>query len=85
MGRVRCARSGLGAGRSGFWWRLGQPTVQRSFVVRGDRSAAETRGAELVAEFGIDAMSTSAVAAVMTVGEVVQGCFDAPHLWNRRR
>jgi integrase len=58
-----------------------RPTVQRSFMVRGDAADADVRRAELVAEFGVNP-AMSVPAASMTVGELLRRFIAAPHLWK---
>lgn len=54
--------------------------MQRSFGVRGTRSAAETRRDELVAEFG--ANGGFPAAATLTFGDLIRRYIDAPHMWK---
>jgi integrase len=58
-----------------------RPTVQRSFMVRGDETAADVRRRELVEEFGVNP-TMSVAGASMSVGDLLHRFIDAPHLWK---
>jgi len=58
-------------------------SIQRSFTVHGDRWFAQRRRQELVDEFGVIRIDGSVWAARVTVGELLQTWFDAPHDWRR--
>lgn len=58
-------------------------SVQRSFTVRGDAEEAERRRRELVAEVGVSHLLFTGEAARLTVADLLQRWFAAPHLWKR--
>jgi hypothetical protein len=60
-----------------------RPTVQRSFMVRGDAAAADARRAELVADFGVNPL-VSVPAASMTVGELLRRFIEVPQFVSLR-
>ena len=57
-------------------------SVQRSFTVHGDKEAAEQRRRELVADFGISRIAFASEASRLTVAELLERFFAAPHLWK---
>lgn len=57
-------------------------SVQRSFTVHGDESFAEQRRAELTADFGVSRVNFTTEAARLTVAELMERFFEAPHLWK---
>ena len=57
-------------------------SVQRSFTVHGDEEAAERRRWELVADFGISRVAFASEASRLSVGELLERFFAAPHLWK---
>jgi integrase len=57
-------------------------SVQRSFTVRGDVSFAEQRRRELVEDHGGTRIDFATAGARLTVGELLERFFDAPHLWK---
>ena len=57
-------------------------SVQRSFTVHGDKEAAEQRRRELVDDFGISRIAFASEASRLTVAELLERFFAAPHLWK---
>ena len=59
-------------------------SVQRSFTVHGprDKEAAEQRRPELVDDFGISRIAFASEASRLTVAELLERFFAAPHLWK---
>ena len=57
-------------------------SVQRSFTVHGDEEAAEHRRRELVDDFGISRIALASEASRLTVAELLERFFAAPHLWK---
>lgn len=57
-------------------------SVQRSFTVRGDAVFAEQRRRELVEDHGVTRVDFATAGARLTVGELLERFFDAPHLWK---
>ena len=57
-------------------------SVQRSFTVHGDEEAAEQRRRELVDDFGISRIAFASEASRLSVGELLERFFAAPHLWK---
>ena len=57
-------------------------SVQRSFTVRGDHAFAEQRRRELVDDYGVSRVDYTTAGARMTVGELMERFFEAPHLWK---
>jgi hypothetical protein len=57
-------------------------SVQRSFTVHGDKEAAELRRRELVDDFGISRTALASEASRLTVAELLERFFAAPHLWK---
>ena len=62
--------------------RIHSRSVQRSFTVHGDKEAAEQRRRELVDDFGISRAAFASEASRMTVAELLERFFAAPHLWK---
>ena len=58
-------------------------SMQRSFTVHGDAGFAQRRRRELVDEFGVIRIDGSVWAARVSVGELLQTWFDAPHDWRQ--
>jgi integrase len=56
--------------------------VQRSFTVHGDKEAAEQRRRDLVDAFGISRTAYASEASRLTVAELLERFFAAPHLWK---
>jgi integrase len=56
--------------------------VQRSFTVHGDAEYAERRRQELVEDYGVNRVAFTSEAARLTVGELMERFFEAPHLWK---
>jgi len=61
---------------------VGRHSVQRSFTVHGDEDAAQRRRQELVADFGVSRVNFTTEAARLTVAELMERFFEAPHLWK---
>jgi integrase len=57
-------------------------SVQRSFTVRGDGVFAEKRRRELVEDYGVTRVDFTTAGARLTVGELLERFFEAPHLWK---
>jgi integrase len=57
-------------------------SVQRSFTVRGDAVFAEQRRRELVEDHGVTRVDFATAGARLTLGELLERFFDAPHLWK---
>jgi integrase len=57
-------------------------SVQRSFTVHGDKVTAELRRRELVDDFGISRVVFASEASRLSVGELLERFFAAPHLWK---
>ena len=57
-------------------------SVQRSFTVHGDESFAQQRRAELTADFGVSRVNFTTEAARLTVAELMERFYEAPHLWK---
>ena len=57
-------------------------SVQRSFTVHGDEDVAQRRRAELVADFGVSRVNFTTEAARLTVAQLMERFFAAPHLWK---
>lgn len=57
-------------------------SVQRSFTVHGDAHFAERRRRELVDDYGVTRVDFTTAGAPLTVGELLERFFDAPHLWK---
>lgn len=57
-------------------------SVQRSFTIHGDADFAERRRRELVADHGVTRVDFTTVGARLTVGELLERFFEAPHLWK---
>jgi hypothetical protein len=57
-------------------------SVQRSFTVRGDSLFAEKRRRELVEDYGVTRVELTTAGARLTVGELLERFFEAPHLWK---
>lgn len=57
-------------------------SVQRSFTVRGDAEFAERRRRELVDDYGVNRVAFTTEAARLTVADLMERFFDAPHLWK---
>jgi integrase len=57
-------------------------SVQRSFTVHGDVDVAERRRRELVDDYGLSRVAFSTDAARLTVAELMERFFEAPHLWK---
>jgi len=57
-------------------------SVQRSFTVHGNEAVVERRRAELVADFGVSRINFSTEAARLTVADLMERYFEAPHLWK---
>ena len=56
--------------------------MQRSFTVHGDREFAEQRRRELVDDHGVTRVDFAAAGARLTLGELLERFFEAPHLWK---
>lgn len=56
--------------------------VQRSFSFRGDATVAEQRRRDLVEDFGVTRIEFTTVGARLSVGELMDRFFEAPHLWK---
>lgn len=57
-------------------------SVQRSFTVHGDAAFAEQRRRELVDDHGVSRVDFTTAGARLTVGELLERFFEAPHLWK---
>lgn len=57
-------------------------SVQRSFTVRGGAAFAEQRRRELVDDYGINRVDLTTAGAGLTVGDLMERFFAAPHLWK---
>ncbi len=57
-------------------------SVQRSFTVHGDAEFAERRRRELVHDYAVTRIDFTTAGARLTVAELMQRFFDAPHLWK---
>ncbi len=58
-------------------------SVQRSYTVRGDAAHAEQRRRELVDDIGVSRLIFTGEAAHLTVSDLMERWFAAPHLWKR--
>lgn len=56
-------------------------SVQRSFTVHGDDEIAERRR-ELVDDYGVSRIAFTSEASRLSVAELMERFFDAPHLWK---
>ena len=57
-------------------------SVQRSFTVHGDIEFAMRRRRELVDDYGVSRVAFTSEAARLTVAELMEQFFEAPHLWK---
>lgn len=57
-------------------------SVQRSFTVHGDAELAQRRRRELVDDYGVSRVAFTSEAARLSVAELMERFFDAPHLWK---
>ena len=57
-------------------------SVQRSFTVHGDDGTAERRRRELVDDHGLSRVAFTSEASRLSVAELMERFFDAPHLWK---
>lgn len=57
-------------------------SVQRSFTVHGDAEYAQRRRRELVDGYGVSRVEFTTAGARLTVGELLERFFEAPHLWK---
>lgn len=57
-------------------------SVQRSFTVHGDAEYAQRRRQELVDDHGVSRVDFTTAGARLTVGELLERFFEAPHLWK---
>lgn len=57
-------------------------SVQRSFAVHGDAQFSERRRGELVDDYGVTRVDFTTPGARLTVGELLERFFEAPHLWK---
>ncbi len=57
-------------------------SVQRSFTVQGDEDFVERRRRDLVDDYGVTRVEFTTAGAGLTVGELMERFFEAPHLWK---
>lgn len=57
-------------------------SVQRSSTVHGDAEYAQRRRRELVDGYGVTRVEFTTAGARLTVGELLERFFEAPHLWK---
>ena len=82
--RARSARSPRDLGDPGGGRLRPHPrrSVQRSFTVHGDIEFAMRRRRELVDDYGVSRVAFTSEAARLTVAELMEQFFEAPHLWK---
>ena len=56
--------------------------MPRSFTVHGDAEFAEQRRRELVQNYAVTRIDFTTAGARLTVAELMQRFFEAPHLWK---
>jgi integrase len=57
-------------------------SVQRSFTIHGDAEFAERRRREFIDDYGVTRVDFASAGARLTLGELLERFFVAPHLWK---